>query len=64
MLVLNGLSTLLAWIVHNRPLDGLGMALVAMFAVSNAVIGMWLAWRLMREPTSDQSDPSLPSGGC
>ena len=53
MMVLNGLSTLLAWLVRNRPLDGWGIAVVTTFAIGNAVIGMWLAWRLMREPTSD-----------
>lgn len=61
MLALNGLSTLLAWLVRNRSLDGWGMALVATFAIGNAVIGMWLAWRLMREPASDQTDRVLPS---
>lgn len=56
MLALNGLSTLLAWIAHNRPLDAWGTALVAMFAIANAVIGVWLAWRLMHEPATTQVD--------
>jgi hypothetical protein len=50
MLVLNALSLLLAWVVRNRPLNRWGMALVAAFAIGNAVVGVWLAWRLMREP--------------
>jgi hypothetical protein len=53
MLLLNGLSPLLAWVVRNRPLNGWGMAVVTTFAIGNAVIGVWLAWRLMREPTSN-----------
>jgi hypothetical protein len=53
MLLLNGLSPLLAWVVRNRPLNGWGLAVVTTFAVGNAVIGVWLAWRLMREPGSD-----------
>lgn len=49
MLALNALSPALAWVVHNRPLNGLGMVVVALFAVGNAVLGLWLAWRLMRD---------------
>lgn len=49
MLALNALSPALAWVVHNRPLNGPGMVVVALFAVGNAVLGLWLAWRLMRD---------------
>ena len=56
MLVLNAMSPLLAWVVRNRPLNGWGMAVVATFAIGNAVVGMWLAWRLMREPTATAPD--------
>jgi hypothetical protein len=52
MVVLNGLGPLLAWVVRNRPLNGWGMAVVVAFAIGNAVIGLWLAWRLVREPPS------------
>lgn len=61
MLLLNALSPLLAWVVRNRPLNGWGMAVVTIFAIGNAVIGVWLAWRLMREPSSTPTDRSLPS---
>lgn len=50
MLALNGLSTALAWIAQNRPLNVWGTLLVGGFAIGNAVIGLWLAWRLMSEP--------------
>lgn len=49
MVALNALSPALAWVVHNRPLNGLGMVVVALFAIGNAVLGLWLAWRLMRD---------------
>ena len=46
MLALNALSYALAWIVQNRSLNTLGMLLVGGFALVNAVLGMWLLWRL------------------
>lgn len=49
MLVLNALSYGLAWIVQNRSLNTLGMLLVGGFALANAVLGMWLLWRLMQD---------------
>ena len=55
MLTLNALSTALAWIVHNRTLDTVGMMLVGGFAVANAVLGMWLMWRLIQTPATGQA---------
>ena len=52
LLALNALSPLLAWVVRNRPLNGWGIAVVAIFAIGNAVAGLWLAWRLVREPAA------------
>jgi len=49
MLALNALSAALAWIVHNRPLNTFAMIVVAVFALSNALIGTWLMWRLVRD---------------
>jgi hypothetical protein len=49
MLVINALSAALAWLVQNRPLNTLGMVVVLGFAVANAVLGTWLAWRLVRD---------------
>ena len=57
MLVLNALSYALAWIVQNRSLNTLGMLLVAGFALVNAVLGMWLLWRLIQDaPPPHQPD--------
>ena len=49
MLALNGLSTALAWLVHNRSLNTFGMLLIGSFALINAVLGTWFAWRLVKD---------------
>lgn len=54
MLVLNALSYALAWIVQNRSLNTLGMLLVGGFALANAVLGMWLLWRLAQTTSINQ----------
>jgi hypothetical protein len=50
MLALNGLSAALAWIISNRSLTGWGMAIVLGFTLANAVLGTYLAWRLVKSP--------------
>lgn len=50
MLALNALSTALAWVVHNQPLSSFGTLMVGCFALGNAVLGTWLAWRLLNTP--------------
>lgn len=62
MLVLNGLSPLLAWVVHNRPLNTAATLVVTCFAIGNAVLGMWLAWRLLREEPAASQDPPQDKG--
>lgn len=52
MLVLNALSLLLVWVIENRQLSALGLSVVALLAVGNALWGARLAWRLM-QPASD-----------
>lgn len=57
MLALNALSYGLAWIVQNRALNTLGMLLVGGFALVNALLGIWLMWRLMQTaPASQQPE--------
>jgi len=52
-MALNALSLALAWIVQNRALSTFGILLVGGFALANAVLGMWLMWRLIQtEPAS------------
>lgn len=48
-MALNALSAALAWIVHNRVLDTWATLIVGGFALSNALIGSWLVWRLLRD---------------
>ncbi len=50
MLGLNLLSTGLVWVIQNRALSGFMQAVIAIFALGNALLGMWLAWQLMRDP--------------
>ena len=54
MLALNALSYALAWIVQNRALNLLGMLLVGGFALANALLGMWLIWRLIQSAPASQ----------
>lgn len=56
-MALNGLSAALAWIVHHRPLDAWASLIVGGFALSNALIGSWLVWRLLR----DEPPPKQPN---
>jgi hypothetical protein len=48
MLALNLLSAVLAWLTRAYSLDALGSVLVTAFAVGNALLGTYLAWRLMQ----------------
>lgn len=50
MLVFNLLSSLFAWVLRSYPLNTAGLVLVASLALANAILGMWLAWRLVRDP--------------
>lgn len=49
-MALNLLSMALVWLVQNRPLNTLGVLLVGFFALANALLGTWFAWRLVRNP--------------
>ena len=50
MLALNALSAGLAWITHHQTLSVGASLLVGGFAIANALLGTWLAWRLVKEP--------------
>ena len=48
---------MLAWIVQNRELQAWAALLLGGFALANAVVGSWLAWRLLRDaPTRQKSE--------
>lgn len=48
LVVLNVLSLGMGWATHHMTLTALGSVLIGGFAVGNAVLGTWLAWRLVR----------------
>jgi len=50
MLAINALSLVLAFIAQTRALNSLGTVIVYGFALSNAVLGIGLAWRLAADP--------------
>lgn len=57
MVVLNLLSTVLAWIARNLELAPAAALMVTGFAVANALIGLRLMWLLLRdEPVRPGSD--------
>ena len=57
MLSLNALSMVIGWLLHHRPLSTLGMLVLGGFALSNAILGTWLAWRLVKEPPDSAAEP-------
>jgi len=46
MLAFNLMSLVLGWVTHNQSLNVLASVLVGGFAIGNAVLGTWIAWRL------------------
>ncbi len=60
MLVLNGLSTALFWIVQTRSLTPAAALVVAVFAMGNSVLGLRLAWRLLQTPLPSEISPPWP----
>ena len=57
MLSLNALSMVIGWLLQHRPLNTLGMLVLGGFALSNAILGTWLAWRLVKEPPDGAAEP-------
>jgi hypothetical protein len=55
MIVLNLLSTALAWVARSYALTPLAALLVAGFALANALLGLRLMWLLVRD------DPAKPA---
>jgi len=47
MVALNLLSAGLGWITHTHVLGVVLSLLITFFAVGNAVLGAWMAWRLV-----------------
>ena len=53
-MAVNALSYALAWIVQNRSLNTLGMVLIGVFALVNAMLGMWFLFRLAQNGAGTQ----------
>lgn len=49
MMALNALSMVLGWLARTQPLTTVGVLIVGGFGVANAVLGMWMAWRLVQD---------------
>ncbi|MCA3237708.1 MAG: hypothetical protein ING32_05850 [Curvibacter sp.] len=56
IMALNGLSVVLSWMAQNQSLNTLGWILVSVFLISNALMSMWLGWRLLREEPPGKQD--------
>lgn len=65
MIVLNLLSSVLAWVLRSYELLPLVAVVVAGFALANAVIGIRLAFALMRDDAGRTAPGATagPSGG-
>lgn len=49
-MALNALSMVLGWLLRVQPLSTPVMLMVGGFGLANAVLGMWMAWRLVQSP--------------
>jgi membrane protein implicated in regulation of membrane protease activity len=56
IMALNGLSAMLSWMAQTQPLNPLGWTLVTVFLLTNAVVSMWLGWRLLRDEPPGQQE--------
>ncbi|WP_407280084.1 hypothetical protein U5817_06440 [Aromatoleum evansii] len=56
MIALNVLSSVFAWILRSYPLSTPALVVLAGVALANALLGMWFAWRLVRDdaPAGDE----------
>ncbi|HAF54160.1 MAG TPA: hypothetical protein DCL01_02790 [Thauera sp.] len=53
MILLNLLSAIFAWVLRTYPLVPLASAIVAVFALGNALLGMFIAYDLIRDESAD-----------
>lgn len=54
MIVLNVLSAILAWVLRTWPLVPLASLVVAVFALGNAALGMFIMFDLMRDDADER----------
>jgi hypothetical protein len=53
MLAFNGLSSAMAWYLNLARPQGVLLVLLTIMALGNALMGMWLLWRLWAESPSE-----------
>ena len=61
MVMLNLLSTVLAWVSRNYPLTPVAKLVVTVFAIGNALLGLRLMWGLMRDEPPAANAGRMPS---
>lgn len=60
MILFNGLSSVLAWVLHLAQPQGAGLVILTLFALGNALAGMGLLWHLWSGGVTSGQDPVLP----
>ena len=55
VLLLNLLSTVLAWVVQAYTLPPMAQVVVLVFAVGNALLGGFFTWQLLKNPPVPKS---------
>lgn len=63
MILLNVLSAILAWVLRTYPLVPLASVVVAMFALGNAALGMFIMFDLMHDDGSERAHDAGSSAG-
>lgn len=58
MLLLNVLSAVLAWVLRTWALVPLASVVVGVFALGNALLGLFIAYDLMRDDSTPAADVS------
>ena len=58
MILLNLLSAVLAWVLRTWALVPLASVVVGVFALGNALLGLFIAYDLMRDDSTQAADVS------
>lgn len=62
MILFNGLSSVLAWVLHLAAPQGWMLLLLTVFALGNALAGIGLLWRLWAESAPSGPDTAQSQG--
>ncbi len=61
MLIFNVLSSVCSWALRALPLNGVGMAVVSIVALTNVAFSLLAAWALLKDPAPGELQPPAPS---